>query len=207
MVLAEDIVQLLQQRPEGMSDGELAQATGTVHQRINQCCRTLADKGVLVREPVGGVIHNRLPGQAAPVPRPREVATDREWFWEGIVQAALCSWLASEGWALVQVMNTETRQQGTDIEATRGGVRLHVEVKGYPSEGASAQPSNQATHYYAGALLKAVRLREAHPDDAVAMAFPDKPRYRTLLAETAQSVRTLRITVFFIAESGSVTQA
>jgi hypothetical protein len=207
MVLADEIVQLLQQRPEGMSDGELSQATGTVHQRVNQCCRALANQGVLVREPVGWVIHNRLTGQAAPVPRPREEATAREWFWEGNVQAALCAWLASEGWALVQVMNTETRQQGTDIEATRGGVRLHVEVKGYPSEGASAPPSLRATHYYAGALLKAVRLREEHPDDDVAMAFPDKPRYRTLLAETARSVRTLRITVFFIAESGSVTQA
>jgi hypothetical protein len=206
MVLAEDIVHLLRLRPEGMSDGELSRATGTVHQRINQCCRALADQGVLVRESVGGLIHNRLAGQAplTTAPKPREEPSDRDWFWEGSVQSALCSWLTSEGWALVQVMNTETRQQGTDIEATRGGVRLHVEVKGYPSEG--TQPSNQATHYYAGALLKAVRLREQHPDDDVAMAFPDKPRYRTLLAETVRSVRTLRITVFFVAESGLVTQ-
>lgn len=85
--------------------------------------------------------------------------------------------------------------------------RAALEFHSHPSEGASAQPNNQATHYYAGALLKAVRLREEHPDDDVAMAFPDKPRYRTLLAETARSVRILRITVFFIAESGSVTQA
>lgn len=221
MTVADDILHLLRLRPEGMSDAELAQATGKLHQHINQTCRGLEQRGVLIRESVGGLIRNRLADGAghvaAPdIPAPPAFDADRPWYWEGNVQSALCTWLVEEGWTLVQAANTATKERGTDVVAARDGARLHVEVKGYPSttyadprragEPKPTQPSLQAGHWYAKALLAAVRLRERHPQDAVAMAFPDMPRYRSLLAETAHSLQTLRIDVLFVAETGSVSR-
>ncbi|WP_319462716.1 hypothetical protein [Micromonospora sp. RTP1Z1] len=222
MTIAEDIVGLLRQNPSGLTDAELARLTGKLHQQINQRCRVLAEQGWLVRDATPGVIVNRIiTGPADTVvpdagPAPASYPSDaaREWFWEGNVQARLCSWLTQQGWSLTQVMNTASRQQGTDIEARHGSLRLHVEVKGYPSksyadhrrsaETKPTQASTQAGHWYAHALLKAVRLRDANPRDTVAMAFPDFGRYRNLLAETRRSLAALRIDAFLVAEAGDV---
>ncbi len=213
MTLAEDIVAILRMRPGGASDAELARATGKLHQQVNQRCRALAAEGVLRRDDSTGVILNRLveSREKEPEPAPDHPA---DWFWEGNVQASLCRWLVHEDWSLVQVANTGRRQQGTDVEARRGTVRLHVEVKGFPStsyrdprragETKPTQPAVQATHWYAEALLKVLRLREAHPQDAVAVAFPDFPRYRTLHAETRTSLRTMRIDTYWIDQRGAV---
>lgn len=217
MAITDDILHLLRLRPDGMSDAELARATGKVHQQINQRCRALAQQGVLVRELTGGVIRNRLSaGTVVPAgTRPAAAwADDQDWFWEGNVQAAVCKWLGEEGWSLDRVVNTATKERGTDVEASRAGVRLHLEVKGYPStsyadprragEVKRTQPSLQAKHWYADALLKVIRLRDKHPHDVVAMAFPDHQRYRKLQVETSRSLRALRINVLFVSETGSV---
>ena len=216
VTLADDIVHLLRLRPEGMSDGELAQATGKVHQQINQRCRDLASQGLLARDVVGGVIRNRLLASVSVGQAPTVAEPDggRDWFWEGNIQSAVCAWLVREGWSLVRVADTATKERGTDIEATRNSARLHAEVKGYPSakyadarratEVKRTQPSLQAKHWYADALLKVVRLRDKHPLDEVAMAFPDIPRYRSLIQEIERSLRALRIGAFVVEQTGSV---
>lgn len=66
------------------------------------------------------------------------------------------------------------------------------------------QASAQAGHWYAHALFKAIRLRDANPRDTVAMAFPDFGRYRNLLAETRRSLAALHIDAFLVAEAGDV---
>jgi hypothetical protein len=219
MTLAEDIVHLLRLRPEGMTDAELAQATGKLHQQINQRCRALVIKGELTRRTLGGVIRNQLmstPAPAAVIPAVHSAVTaEREWFWEGNVQAMLCTWLVSSDWHLDRVMNTATKERGTDIEATGPAGRLHVEVKGYPSKSYAdprragevkpTKPALQAKHWFADALLKTVRLRDAHPDEHIAMAFPDFPRYRSLLDDTRRGLTALRIGVFLVTSDGSVT--
>jgi len=220
MTLADDILHLLRLRPEGMSDAELTQATGKLHQQINQRCRALAAQGVIVRGPVDGLIRNRL--FAASVVRgsaalPVGSADGRDWFWEGNVQSALCIWLVKEGWSIIRVADTATKERGADIEATWSGALLHIEVKGYPPTGYAdprragevkrTQPALQAKHWYADALLKVVRLRDRHPLEDAAMAFPDIPRYRSLLEETGRSLRVLRIEVFLVAQTGSVSRA
>src|SRR5690349_7841389 len=95
VTLAEDILHLLRLRPEGMSDSELTQTTGKLHQQINQRCRALAAQGVLVRESVDGVIRNRLAAAAeirrTPAPVPATSGDGRDWFWEGNIQSALCT--------------------------------------------------------------------------------------------------------------------
>jgi len=219
MTLVDEILHLLRLRPGGMTDAELARATGKVHQQINQYCRRMALNGLLVRDSSGGVIVNRLPDTQTPrtAPRPRPASTaEREWYWEGNVQAALARWLEGQGWTLVQVTDTASKQQGTDIVARRSGQRLHVEVKGFPSttyadprranEVKRTQPTLQVKHWFADALLKVLRLRELHPEDQVAMAFPEMPRYRSLLKEVATTLRTMRIDVFLVDEDGEATE-
>jgi hypothetical protein len=136
------------------------------------------------------------------------------WHWEGNVQAAMVTGLASQGWAIQAVSDTESRAAGTDIVATRGGRRLHVEVKGYPTttyaRGAKAgspmptNPATQARHWFAGALLKAAMLRNDHPDDLVAMGFPDFSTYRTLAARVSTTLERCEVALIWIGEEGDV---
>jgi hypothetical protein len=69
-------------------------------------------------------------------------------------------------------------------------------------------PSAVATAAWLAALVAGftVRLRDEFPADDVAMAFPDFPRYRTLLSETGKSLIALRIGIFFVSETGLISR-
>ncbi len=219
MTVADDVLRLLRGHPAGLSDKEIAERLGKGHTHINICCRQLETQGLLTRVKWDTAIVNTLSGRAPARPAPpvaaQSIAPDHAWDWEGNVQATLCRWLAAQGWALRQVADTASKERGTDVVADRAGERIHIEVKGFPSTTYSdprragelkpTQPTLQAAHWYAGALLKALQLRQSHPDESVAMAFPDRPRYRSLLESTASTLTTMRVTVFLVAEDGSVT--
>lgn len=86
------------------------------------------------------------------------------------------------------------------------------EVKGYPgatyARGPNAgqpkptAPTLQASHWLAGAIFKAMRLRGADDDARVVVALPDASRYGALLTEVDQSLRGARIEAWMVAESG-----
>lgn len=147
-----------------------------------------------------------------PVAIPSDVPTD--WFWEGHVQDALVAYLRRERWTITAESNTAIRAQGDDIAAVKDGRRLVVEVKGYPSLGyrdprragevKRTNPTLQAKHWFADALLKLVRIRGTRPNLAVAMAFPDAPRYRSLIEETREPLRQLAIGLFVVMPEGRV---
>lgn len=157
----------------------------------------------------------RSPGDRPPVQS--TVDSEKSWFWEGNVQAAFVRYLESTGWVVQSTSDTASRQQGADIQAEKGGQMLVVEVKGYPSDryarGPKAgqpkptNPSTQARHWYAGALLTASLARDARPEAQVAMVFPVFETYRSLVQRTAHSLRASGIDVFFVAESGGVEDA
>ena len=83
-----------------------------------------------VRKPV-------TPPQVKPVGDPNGPTEFAEgpidWYWEGHVQSLLVSHLTKDGWSIRRVADTASKEHGCDIEAVRDGVRLLVEVKGYPS--------------------------------------------------------------------------
>jgi hypothetical protein len=147
-----------------------------------------------------------------PVVARGDIPTD--WFWEGHVQDVMVAYLRRDGWTITAESDTANRVQGDDIAAVRGGRRLIVEVKGYPSvkyrdprragEVKRTNPTLQAKHWFADALLKMVRLRGKRPDVAPAMAFPDAPRYRSLLEETREPLRQLGIGLYFVTPDGRV---
>lgn len=137
-----------------------------------------------------------------------------DWFWEGHVQDAMVAYLRTKGWTITAESNTAIRAQGDDIAAVKGGRRLVVEVKGYPSVGyrdprragevKRTNPTLQAKHWFADALLKLVRIRGMRPDVCAAMAFPDAPRYRSLIEETRDPLRNLGIGLFIVMPDGRV---
>jgi len=137
-----------------------------------------------------------------------------DWYWEGHVQTVMVSYLRREGWTVTAESNTAIRARGDDIAATRDGRQLVVEVKGYPSVGyrdprrdgevKRTNPALQAKHWFADALLKLVRIRGTRSQWAAAMAFPEAPRYRSLIEETREPLRKLGIGLFIVFADGQV---
>ena len=220
VTIRDDIVELLRGHPAGLSDAEIANRLGKLHQQVNQRCRQMASEGVLVRDSASGVIINRIlpapsevivPSGNEPTPSGAPAAAST-WPHESAVQAALVSWLAREHWQILRVADTETRERGVDVIAKQRDTRLEVEVKGYPAttylRGAKAgepKPTNpglQASHWLANAILKAMRLRGGDANTRVAIALPDMPRYESLLHEIDKSLQGARIEAWLISEDG-----
>ena len=141
----------------------------------------------------------------------------REWHWEGNVQGAMVDHLIAQGWSIVSAADTATKEAGIDILAERDQSRLAVEVKGYPSdryvsgkrrgEKKPTRPPVQARHWYAGALLTTMLTKGSHRDWTLALALPDFPTYRSLIARTASSLRALDVEVYLVSEDGRVAAA
>jgi hypothetical protein len=221
MTVIDRVADALARQPGGVPVGDLARQLGLSYQGIRNeiersgsghgvwldrtsspaTARLAADRQTIARQPSARPDRRRKT-------QPTGFDESREPDWEGNVQARVCRWLLDEGWNLEQVANTATRERGTDVIARRDEQRVHVEVKGWPSllyadprrqaEVKRTNPTNQALHWFAGATLSCLRLREAHPADRVAMAFPDRPRYRKLGAEIAGALRSLHVELWFV---------
>ena len=155
------------------------------------------------------------PAVAAPardLERPAELAG--EWHTEANVQASLVTALAADGWRILSVANTATKEHGIDVIASRDGQTVGIEVKGFPSRGYAdparanevkrTSPSTQAGHWYSQAVLAAMRLRGKEPAWRSVIALPDFPRYHDLHAETAGSLAAAQIEVWWVDQAGAV---
>lgn len=140
--------------------------------------------------------------------------SNESWHTEANIQAAIVTWLVGHGWRILSVANTATKAHGIDVVGERGGDRVGVEVKGFPSrsyadparaeEKKRTSPSTQAAHWYSQAILAAMRLRGKQPDVHSVIALPDMRRYRDLLAETRVPLRSAGITVWLVDISNEV---
>lgn len=154
--------------------------------------------------------------EASPVVPPiveSVVTPTRPWYWEGTVQSAVVRHLVHEGWDMVGVADTASRERGTDIRAARGDETMLVEVKGFPSEtyehGAKQGMPNpnvngQARHYFVDAVLAGLLMRGEHPDDRVVLALPDKPTFATLATRCAPSFAAIGVEIWLVTESGAI---
>lgn len=137
-----------------------------------------------------------------------------EWHTEADVQALLVTALAADGWRILSVANTATKEHGIDVIAARDGQTVGIEVKGFPSrayanparagEQKRTSPSTQAGHWYSQAVLAAMRLRGKEPSWRSVIALPDFPRYRDLHSETAGSLAAAEIEVWWIDQKGAL---
>lgn len=221
---ADHILMHLRGASRPLDDDELAALLGVRRQAINIRCRDLAAQGLLKRVTgVNGKLVNVLVGGGRPsgltdAPPPRQSSAapltpgaSDAWD-EATTQAMLVRHLAGDGWLIEQVANTATRQHGVDVLATKDGVGWAIEVKGWPgtryadprrqTETKPTNPTVQARHWFATALLSALFNRDALPDRTCAMAFPDPPTYRSLAERTQSSLRTLGVVVLFVTEDG-----
>lgn len=142
----------------------------------------------------------------------RDVRT--EWHWEGNVQAAVVAALVRAGWTIRRVADTALRERGVDVEAILDGRTALIEVKGFPStfyaageragEPKPTNPRLQAKHWLADAVFATLRLRSAQAAALVAIAVPEHPRYRTLVAEIAPALDRLAIAVLVVGQDGAV---
>lgn len=140
---------------------------------------------------------------------------ERAWPWEGAVQAIFASVLEEHGWELVSVANTASKAPGVDVLARKGERRLGAEVKGWPSSGYAdprradevkrTQPTNQAGHWFAQALMKALMLRDSHPDHESLVVLPDYRRYRDLTGRTTAGRSGAQVHVVLLDSSGQLT--
>lgn len=161
-------------------------------------------------------LNARSVAQVAPISANLTAARE-EWSWEGNVQAAVISWLSACGWRIRRVADTGSREHGTDVVAERAGRVLHAEVKGWPSsqyvdprraaEQKRTSPSAQARVWFADALMHALRLRDAHIGDAVAIVLPDTGTYRGLASAIEASLDRAEVALLFVNEAGVVTTA
>lgn len=155
-----------------------------------------------------------VPAAAAAGPAATGLELGGEWHTEANVQAALVTAMAAEGWRILSVANTATKEHGIDVIASRDGRTVGVEVKGFPSrnyadparagEAKRTSPSTQAGHWYSQAVLAAMRLRGKEPAWGSVIALPDFPRYRDLHDETAGSLAAAQIEVWWVAQTGAV---
>ena len=133
---------------------------------------------------------------------------------EADVQAQIVEHLTRNGWYIVRVANTASREQGIDIIANKGSLTLAIEVKGWPGtayadprrahETKPTAPSLQARHWFSHAVLASLLMPNAHPDYEIAIGLPDMQTYRNLHGRIAGSLQTLGVKVLFVDSSGNV---
>ncbi len=135
-----------------------------------------------------------------------------DWPWEGRVQAVFGNYLQLHGWTVTGMADTATKARGVDLLAYKRDRRLGAEVKGWPSVGYAdprradevkrTQPSTQAGHWFSQALMKAIMLRDSHPDHESLVIVPDYPRYRDLARRTVTGRTSAQVHVVFVQEGG-----
>ena len=175
----------------------------------------------LADDALAGSDASSVPGVEARSPVVQSAPSDavgatKEWWWEGNVQAVIVYHLATEGWSIHRVADTSSQERGVDIGASRGSERLLVEVKGYPSAtyvGGVKQGRPKATghalqgrHYFGGAILSGMLMRNDHPDARIVLAFPDVETYRTLALRTVWPLTQAGLELWFVTKAGTVTE-
>ena len=219
----ERILEYLGNHPEGADDDELASALGfNQRQDAYRACRQLSEKGLINREDKPGhKIRNFSTGveavfletiSASLKPAKNEtgqISKDMadscdQWYWEGNVQSAVVKHLVVNGHDIIRVCQTASRERGKDIEAKSKIGTLWVTVKGYPRDTERTQATTQAGHWFSGALFDIVCWHGENPDNELAMALPDYPRYRKL-AERASWLRALTpFYLIWVKEDGTI---
>ncbi len=133
------------------------------------------------------------------------------WYWEGNVQEAVRQRLICDGWTVSRFADAGRKEHGDDLVAVRATAMLVIEVKGYPpstyadprrsGEFKRTNPTLQAKHWLAEALLRSMRTLERVPQPQVAVGLPDFPRYRGLVGELEWSLAQLSLTILWVTEA------
>ena len=117
------------------------------------------------------------------------------------VAAAVAGWLTRRG---ASIRAAHAVGPAHDLVATLDGDDVHVEVTGWPPDGARSHPTTLAGDWFRAATRAATQRRRAHPRSRVVIALPDTRRYRALVGDDAEVLRRARAEVWFVDPSGAV---
>ncbi len=117
------------------------------------------------------------------------------------VAAAVAGWLTRRGGT---IRAAHAVGPAHDLVATLDGDDVHVEVTGWPPDGARSHPTTLAGDWFRAATRAAAQRRRAHPRSRVVIALPDTRRYRALVGDDAEVLRRAQAEVWFVDPSGAV---
>ncbi|MDT7741868.1 MAG: hypothetical protein QOE59_946 [Actinomycetota bacterium] len=117
------------------------------------------------------------------------------------VAAAVAGWLTRRGGT---IRAAHAVGPAHDLVATLNGDDVHVEVTGWPPDGARSHPTTLAGDWFRAATRAATQRRRAHPRSRVVIALPDTRRYRALVDDDAEVLRRARAEVWFVDPTGAV---
>ena len=119
------------------------------------------------------------------------------------VQALVADWLVRRG-ATLRSATLDGQGPTRDLVASLDGDDVHVEVTGWPADGARTHPTTIAGDWFSGAEQAAAQRRRAHPKARIVIALPDTRRYRSLTEQRATSLAGAGAEVWFVDPAGSV---
>jgi len=142
---------------------------------------------------------------AAPTPTCGPPPYDALQAWSRVVnvQARVASWLVRRG-ATLRWATVDGDGPARDLVASMDGDDVHVEVTGWPADGARTHPITLAGDWFSAAEHAATERRRAHPRARIVIALPDTRRYRSLTEQRSASLAGARAEVWFVDPAGAV---
>ncbi|WP_285651355.1 hypothetical protein [Actinomycetospora sp. NBRC 106375] len=119
------------------------------------------------------------------------------------VQALVAGWLVRSGGTL-RSASADGKGPARDLVASLDGDDVHVEVTGWPADGARTHPTTIAGDWFSAAEQAAAQRRRAHPQARIVIALPDTRRYRALTEQRSASLAGTRAEVWFVDPAGAV---
>ncbi|MDD7934017.1 hypothetical protein [Actinomycetospora straminea] len=157
-----------------------------------------------VEEPSGAAEHEVHPPPASsPTYDPPPYDALQAWSRVVNVQALVAGWLVRRG-ATLRWATVDGTGPARDLVASLDGDDVHVEVTGWPADGARTHPTTIAGDWFSAAEHAAAERRRAHPRARIVIALPDTRRYRSLAEQRAASLAGARAEVWFVDAAGSV---
>ena len=206
MTIKDAILAYMSASSSGVTDSDLRQALGVKHHaQVNQGCRELASAGLIVRRQEEDGIRNYF--VASPAQKPQVAATvisDRPWFWEGNVQAAVVRHLVKEGFDVVRVADTSSREPGKDIVVRKDGRELSASVKGRPAGTERTTPFTQVRNCFYGAFFEVCAWRGEDSTADLMLARPEFITYRNLSEKVSWLGGTVNFSLAWVQEDGTV---
>src|SRR5437016_2706720 len=203
------LLETLRESEGGLCDDCLSERSGVVpRQRVYMLANELSKAGRTSRSKVtcsscGRLKFVTLAGAlTAPAPVAARVTPEigRSWTWEGNVQSAIATHLASKGYHIISSADTASREAGKDLEA-RGpdGKLIWVSVKGWPEK----STNTQARHWFSQALFDMILYREEDPEVQLAIGLPSGfSTYRNLWQRIGWFRSVLSLRAYWVQEDG-----
>lgn len=136
-----------------------------------------------------------------------------EWFEETNVARRIRDFLVQNCYEITKFCE-DKREKGHDIEAEKDGLKVIVEVKGYPSdkyvrgpdlgEKKPTDPKLQAKHWFGEALLALLMAKSENPDCKIVIGLPSFKKYRDLLNKMKFVMKKLDMGYILVDERGNV---